>query len=510
MSAPAPIKRDATLSQFAQPFTPREAAVVDVGSNSVRLVTYRIEGRALTPFLNEKVMAGLGRGLAQTGRLSPEGAKEALSALRRFRTLLDGLGVRSVQAVATAAVRDAEDAPEFLERVRQEAGLPLRVISGPEEARLSALGVMAGAADAVGVVGDLGGSSLELVRLSPEGPQGGESFPLGPLALMRSGADLESASARIEIALALSEPLAGAPGGAFYAVGGAWRALGRIDIALRSHPLEVLHHHEIARSDVLRLTEFVRKASRKQLERFGDAAAKRAETLPLAALVLERILRVGGFEQVVLSSYGLREGLLFDALPLEARSQDPLVAGAAAFGAAAPRARAFGAALCAWIAEAVETAPPAFGLERDRILRQAACLMADVGGVLHPEQRRETIFDLVLRAPFAGVSHAERVYLATMLHHRYSKTPPDAGLHPSLGLLHPGQRSVAAAVGAGLRLGADLSGRCASLLQDFRLEVDGPVVKLSGSPTRAHLITEMVNRRLEAFSEALAAACASA
>lgn len=459
----------------------------------------------MTPFLNEKVMAGLGRELGQTGQLNPEGVEEALSALKRFRTLLHALGVSRVQAVATAAVREAEDGPAFLARVRDEVRLPLRMIEGAEEARLSALGVLAGAPEAEGVVGDLGGSSLELVRLGENGPEQGETFPLGPLALMRKDADLEAATARVEVALTLSDTLARARGGAFYAVGGAWRALGRIDMALRNHPLEVLHHHEISHADVLKLTEFVRKASRKALDKFGDAAAKRAETLPHAALVLERVVRIGGFERVVLSSYGLREGLLFDQLSREAQAQDPLIAGAAAFGAAASRARAFGLGLCNWITPALEAGcPPAFGRTRDRVLRQAACLMADVGGMLHPEQRRESIFELVLRAPFAGVSHPERVFLATIVHHRYSKAPPAAAAHPSLSLLAEPQRAIAAAVGSSMRLGADLSGRCEPLLREFRLAAEPGGVRLIGVPKFQHLITDMVQRRLETFSAALA------
>lgn len=481
--------------------------MVDVGSNSVRLVVYRVDGRAMTPYLNEKVMAGLGRDLGQSGRLNPAGVEEALSALKRFRTLLHALGVSRIQAVATAAVREAEDGAAFLARVREEARLPLKMIEGAEEARLSALGVLAGAPEAEGVVGDLGGSSLELVRLSEAGPEVGETFPLGPLALMRTDADLETAAVRVEVALRLSDTLASAGGGCFYAVGGAWRALGRIDMALRSHPLEVLHHHEIPRAEALKLTEFVRKAGRKALEKFGDAAAKRAETLPHAALVLERVLRVGGFDRVVLSSYGLREGMLFDQLSKEAKAQDPLIAGAAAFGAHASRARAFGIGLCNWIAPVLEEGcAPAFGRGRDRLLRQAACLMADVGAMLHPEQRRESIFDLVLRAPFAGVSHPERVFLASILYHRYSKSAPSIAAHPSLALLSEPQRAAAAAIGAAMRLGADLSGRCEPLLREFRLTLEPSGARLTAVAKFEHLITDMVRRRIEALSLALGAA----
>src|ERR1700759_3505664 len=158
--------------------TAQQAAVIDVGSNSVRLVIYRLDGRAIWTVYNEKALAGLGRDLPATGRLSPEGVETAITALRRFRAVLDGWRAEDVTAAATAAVREAADGPAFLRRIREEtglagrtltrdeAGLALRALTGDEEARYAALGVIAGQQDAEGVVGALGGSSLELVRLN--------------------------------------------------------------------------------------------------------------------------------------------------------------------------------------------------------------------------------------------------------------------------------------------------------------------------------------------------------
>jgi len=481
----------------------QKAAIIDVGSNSVRLVLYRVADGAMRPFLNEKVMAGLGRDLSQTERLSPSGVEQALGALRRFRTLLDGLGVERVQAAATAAVREARDGQEFLARVRRETDLPLRLIEGVEEARLSALGVQAGVSDARGVVGDLGGSSLELCVLPMQSPMLGETFPLGPLALMGKDGNLSEAAGRIDVALALSEVLAHHGGGRFFAVGGAWRALGRIDMALRNHPVQVLHQHQIPRADLLRLTEHVRTAPRRTLERYGEQAAKRAETLPCAALVLERIVRAGRFEEVVLSSYGLREGLLYEQLSPQERRADPLLAGAEAFGAPGASAAAFGRQLSRWLAPVLETWPAAFSVPRDEVLREAASLMADVGGMLHPEQRRGNIFGFVLHAPYVGATHAERVFLAAILHHRYTKSAPSLNEQPALNLLSPAQRAAAAAIGAGLRLGADLSGRCEQLLRAFTLQVQEGQLQLAAAPAYEHLLTAMVLRRRDAFAAAL-------
>ena len=475
----------------------REAAVLDVGSNSVRLVAYRMDGRAMTPFLNEKVMAGLGRNLRATGRLSPDGVEAAMSAMRRFRTLLDALGVSDVEGVATAAVRDAEDGPEFVSRIQRETGLKLRIISGADEARLSATGVLSSAPEARGVVGDLGGSSLELIEIGRGEPGRGETHPLGPLSLMAPGPfDADRVAAAADAVLNRSLALAAAQGGDFFAVGGSWRALGRIDISLRNHPIGVLHHHEMTRADALRVVEFVRKQSRKSLERFEEAAAKRAESLPYAAVVLERVLRWGGFDRVVLSSYGLREGVLAERLPETALATHPLVAAAEAFGAPGQRARAFGRALDAWISPVRAAAPMAFGRERDALVWAAACRMADLGAALHPDQRSEIMFDLVLRAPLAAVTHAERAFIAAAIHHRYTKSPPD-GEPAFQKLLDENQRRAAALCGASMRLGADLSGRSQALLADFILRVSGEAIAVSTRRDMQHLLTDQALKRLE-------------
>lgn len=474
----------------------QEAAVIDVGSNSVRLVVYRIDGRAMTPILNEKVMAGLGRGGAKTGELSKDGVEQAIRALRRFATLIDALQIDEVFAVGTAAVREAKDGKEFAARMEAESGIKLRILSGEDEARLSALGVMAGAPDAKGIVGDLGGASLELIEISPKGVGRGETFPVGPLTLMDGGdLDYGKISKQVEQALDRTK-LLNKRGGDFYAVGGAWRALGRIDIALTNHPLGVLHHHEMSRTEVLKVVDAVRKQSKRSLEKLEEAAAKRAETLPYAAVVLEHVMQAGQFDRVILSALGLREGVLVERMSEETLATHPLIAAAEALAGRWSRTRAFGQALEEWIAPMFEGQPNVFPKKREEVLRAAAARLADVGGPLHPDQRIEVMFDLILRAPLAAISHEERAFLAAAIHHRYTKAPPrhaDAYMR----LLSDERQLAAAALGAALRLGADLSGRSEPLLAAVEIEaVDGRLV-LRVKKKIAHLITDTVQRRLD-------------
>lgn len=480
----------------------QDAAVIDVGSNSVRLVVYRIDGRAMTPTLNEKVMAGLGRDLARTGKLSPDGVDQALRALKRFATLIEALGVEDVFAVGTAAVRVASDGQAFADRMKAETGIPLRILSGADEARLSALGVSGGAPDADGVVGDLGGASLELIELDANGPGRGETFNLGPLALAdEDGFDYGDVVEEVDEALAATKLLA-RHGGDFYAVGGAWRALGRIDMTMRNHPLGVLHHYEMSRREVLKLVDVVRKQSKGSLEKLEEAAAKRAETLPYAAVVLERVIQVGQFDRVVLSAFGLREGVLLERMSPEALAVHPLIAAAEALAGRWSRTRSFGQKLEGWLTPVFAGQPYVFTPRREAVLRGAAARLADVGGPLHPDQRVEVMFDLILRAPLAAISHEERAFLAAAIHHRYTKAPPRHA-EAYLRLLSDERQAAAAALGAALRFGADLSGRSETLLSSFEAAAVDGVLVLSMKKQVAQLMTDTAQRRLEAAATAL-------
>jgi exopolyphosphatase/guanosine-5'-triphosphate,3'-diphosphate pyrophosphatase len=364
------------------------------------------------------------------------------------------------------------------------------------------LGVSAGVADAKGVVGDLGGASLELIEVGPKGVGRGETCALGPLNLIEGKEfDYDDVTKLVNASLKKSSVL-GKTRGNFYAVGGAWRALGRIDIALSNHPLGVLHLHEMSRSEVLKVVDVVRKQSKRSLEKLEEAAAKRADSLPYAAVVLERVMLEGQFERVILSAYGLREGVLIERMSEETLKEDPLIATAEALAGRMSRTRNFGAALEQWIAPMFEGQTSVFPERRESALRGAAARLADIGGPLHPDQRVEVIFDLVLRAPLAAVSHAERAFLAAAIHHRYDKGPPRHAA-AYLRLLNEDQQIAAAGLGAALRLGADLSGRSEALLANFELRVVDGRLQLRVKKSAAHLFTETAQRRLDYAAAAL-------
>jgi exopolyphosphatase/guanosine-5'-triphosphate,3'-diphosphate pyrophosphatase len=453
--------------------------VIDVGSNSVRLVIYRLDGRSIWTLYNEKALAGLGRDLPATGRLSPQGVEIALTAIRRFRALLDGWRAEDVTAAATAAVREAADGPAFLKRVRDETGLTVRVLSGEEEAHYAAMGVIAGEPDAEGVVGDLGGSSLELIRLVGQSPDDGATLPLGPFALGAPRTlDIDRTRRLIDAALAPHKARFATRN--FHAVGGAWRNLALFHMELADYPLRVAHQYEMSRSDALDVSRLVARQSKASLERMQGLSKKRVETLPYSAVVLEALIERLGVERVVISAFGVREGLLLEGMDPDVRRRDPLIEGCEALTTVRGAGAELGGALEAWLTPAFEKLPPVFGA-RDPVLLAAACRLADLGARLHPDHRADLAFEQVLRAPIAGMNHPERAYLASVAFARHTAATPTPEASAIARVIGADRRQRARALGAAVRLGCDLSGRNPRLLEKSGLAIKGDRLLLTAA-----------------------------
>lgn len=482
--------------------SPFDAAVIDVGSNSVRLVLYRVEGRAVWTMFNEKILAGLGRDLAATGRLSPDGSEAALAALRRFAALVAAAKPERVFSVATAAVREAEDGSAFCRKVRGETGLELRVLSGAEEARYAALGVLAGAPHSTGLVGDLGGASLELVRLERDQPGDGVTLPLGPFSFKDIGRfDPDRVRSQVERKLKphadrLSTPV-------FHAVGGAWRNLALLAMRMAGYPLEIVHQFELSRREAMEAARVIARQSPRSLDKIEGISKRRLDTLPHAAAVLEGLIETLEIERVVLSAFGLREGVLFESMPAAHRAEDPLIEGCEALSRREGVNPELGAALEAWIKPAFGNLEPLMDV-REPTLLSAACHLADLGARLHPDHRADLIFHQVLRAPIPGMNHPERVFLATTLfaRHTAAATVPESALVSRLLTHERVQR--ARAIGSAIRLACDLSGRNAELLQRATLELrPSSVILEADEASAAILFGEQTSKRASTLASLL-------
>ena len=481
---------------------PRDVAVIDIGSNSVRLVVYCLDGRAIWTVYNEKVLAGLGSELVQTGRLSVRGVQDALSALRRFGALLEAVRPAKTLVAATAAVREAKDGADFVRQVLAETGLCVTILSGEDEARYSALGVLAGTPAASGLVGDLGGASLELTRVDAGAVGVGTSLPLGPFNL-RGSDGFDPVRARLRSAKVVEGVSGTFSAHTLYAVGGGWRNLALLQMYIASYPLRIVHQYEMSAVDALDAARFIARQSKGSLERIEGLSKRRLETLPYAAVVLETLIEKLGLKRIVLSAYGLREGLLLETMAGNLRAQDPLVAGCEALGLRQGASEPLGPALADWIWPVFAGLDPVFG-DRDHTLVSAACRLADLGARLHPDHRADLVFEQVLRAPLAGLDHPERAFLAIAQFARYSGSgqPPEAQVLARL--LTPERMTRAKALGAAMRLGCDLSGRNANLLRRSSLRLNAGVMTLTADERwRDILLGEQTAKRAATLADQL-------
>ncbi|MDM7459218.1 MAG: Ppx/GppA family phosphatase [Paracoccus sp. (in: a-proteobacteria)] len=425
----------------------KRVGVVDVGSNSIRLVVFDGAARSPAYFYNEKIMAGLGQNMARTGRLHPEGVQRALSALRRFAALARGMEIEPLSCVATAAVREAEDGPAFQERVEGETGLRLHVVDGREEARLSAQGVLLGWPEARGLVCDIGGNSMELAEVG-EGKVGRRATsPLGPFRLQQIAKG--GLKAHIDGILETLVAELGADHQQIYLVGGSWRAIARLDMERRAYPMTVLHEYRMTPEAVAETVAWIARHDLAELRARTGISNSRMELVPLASQVLMALVRRFGPEYLNVSSYGIREGLLYEHMSHQLRRRDPLIEAARFTEKQMARIPGVGKRLYHFLLPLFPDMPP----QQERLVR-AACLLHDTAWRAHPDYRAEACFDNVTRANMAALSHPERVFLGIALMHRYKNSRSKAAMAPLLALLSKDQQRLAETLGKAIRFGA--------------------------------------------------------
>jgi exopolyphosphatase / guanosine-5'-triphosphate,3'-diphosphate pyrophosphatase len=473
--------------------------IIDIGSNSVRLVVYDQLGRAPLPRFNEKSLCRLGDGLAQTGMIAPDGFRRTIEAVRRFRAIAEAMGVGRLDATATEAIRRATNGPALRDQLKSEAGVDVRILSGAEEARFAALGVISGFFRPEGLVGDMGGGSLEVAEaIDDHVAEDWVSLPLGALpveALLEDG--IGSAKRRIDAMLEenlapdLRRPV-------FFAVGGGWRAFAKAHIAAVNAPVPVVHGYRLPLGIARDFAKLLSRSSAAKLATMPGVSARRIRTLPAAALLLDRVLKHFEPEEVVFSALGLREGWIYAQLEPEERYLDPLVEGAQLVGLPLARVPGFAAELVAWTATLFEPEGPA-----EARLRVAVCALSDLAWRDHVDLRAEESFRRLLQFPFIGVDHAERVFLAAAVHARYAGKPDAPWLSPAIDLLPAAARRRAQILGRAILLAYRLSGGVPSVLatSSLRLKADRVVLEVDRSARVPD--SEAVSERLSLLAAAV-------
>ncbi|MEO8756854.1 MAG: Ppx/GppA phosphatase family protein [Devosia sp.] len=477
----------------------KPVAVLDIGSNSVRLVVYERHARSLTPLYNEKSACALGRGLAQSGKLAYENIDRALTAIQRFALVVKLMKAGEVHVLATSAVRDATNSQAFVDAVETIMGAHVEVLSGEAEAHFAALGVVAGIPDFVGLVGDLGGGSLELSAIAEGQDATGETHGLGVIRLQDdSGRSPAKARDLARTRLANSGLLAGKPGGQFCAIGGTWRSLAKMHQVLRDYPLHMVQHYAAKASDIAKLCDEIVDAvsAGRSLPGADTVSTSRKELVPYGAAVLSEVIRAGRFDSVLFSALGVREGYLFGLLPTDERSVDPLMQGAWEMSILRSRSPAHADDLIDFTGDFLAAIHVSETREEER-LRKVACYLSDIGWRGHPDYRGEQSVDLVAYGSLVGVDHPGRAFLAETLAVRYMGLKHKSMSQSLMALAGPAANMKARLLGAIFRVAYPMSAAMPGVLPRTHFSLDGSGLRLHLPHDLAFLAGEHLEGRLD-------------
>lgn len=472
-------------------------AVLDIGSNAVRLVVYDGMNRVPVKIHNERNICSLGRDLGKTGRLSPEGVEKALQSIGRFAALIAAMKIKKTVAVATAALRDAADGPDFIQTVHQNYGLKIQVIDGEEEARLSAIGVMMNGLGTRGVIGDFGGGSLELIVVDNNRVKHKQSLPIGSHRLHAT----KGRQARIDLIDAQLDTVSFLdkyPATDLYALGGSWRSMGKTHIRMADHPLKVMDQYTIEGPDALKFSGLISQQSAASLEKTAGLSKKRVEDMGVAALAMERLLLRLKPQRVIFSATGLREGVIYDRLPAAVQKQDALIASCRKVALKISRfddVKAF-KTMSDWMA-------PLFAGRDAGFFRhlEAASLLSDTGWFEHEDYQAIHAYDRILLLPFYGVDHTGRAFLALANYVRYAGEGLESVVRTSRKMLTEEGIALAITAGLAMRVGYLLSGGALSLLKDSFFDVTPDAVTLVLKKRAIGLHADVITEALQDLAE---------
>ncbi|MBJ3784342.1 Ppx/GppA phosphatase family protein [Devosia sediminis] len=479
----------------------RPVAVLDIGSNSVRLVVYERHARALTPLYNEKSACALGRGIAQTGRLAEANMDKAIEAMKRFALVARMMRVGKVYILATSAVRDAANRKEFVAAVEAVMEAPVRVLTGEEEAHYAALGVVAGIPGFTGVVGDLGGGSLELSDIANGRDNNGESFELGVIRLQDDAdGSPKKAAALVRERLKNSIIANDEEGARFAAIGGTWRSLAKLHQSHRDYSLHMVQDYVVKADDMIAFCEDIVAAdSLKAYPGSTNVSNSRRELVPFGAAVMAEILKVGRFGSVVFSALGVREGYLYGKLDEREREIDPLIQGAEELSVLRSRSPAHANDLIEFTSQYFDCARIAETPEELR-LRIVSCLLADIGWRSHPDYRGPQSVDSVAYGSLTGVDHPGRAFLAQVIAVRYDgpKTKAAQLLAP---LGSPELTARARLIGSLMRVAYPMTAAMPGILPRTHFTLEGTTLVLNLPADYAFLNGDHLRNRVRQFAE---------
>ena len=472
--------------------------VIDVGSNSVRMVVFDGAARSPAYFFNENIFCGLGKKVNADGSLNNKSKERAFAALSRFSLLVKNMKISPIFCVATAAVREASDRLKFCQDVFKLTGLELKVLTGIEEARLSAQGIFLGWPEASGIMCDIGGSSLELASLRDGVVRGCRSVPLGPLKLIEFESNKKLLQRHINKRLDIINGILDFSGKDLYLVGGSWRAIARLDMERKKYPLKVLHEYQMTTDSVLKTVRWILSKDIKGLGNLTGISKSRLKLVPVAAQVLRSLMKKLKPKSIFLSSYGIREGVLYEQMPYKLKRCDPLLEACRLDEEQNARVSGFGLKLFKFLRPLFQKCSD----KKNRLI-ESACLLHDVNWRAHPDYRAEVCFDNATRANLGGLSHKERIFLGVSLLHRYKNSRLDTQHEKVLGLLTIEELKEAEILGKAMRFGAMFSTMDADIPAKLHWDLEKRIIRLTLSPKSRGLYGEVVQARFLSLAKSM-------
>lgn len=473
-------------------------AVIDIGSNSVRLVVFDGPSRVPLPKFNEKVLCGLGGDLGQSQYLGEESMQEAMRALRRYTALVNHMGIDRVYVAATAAVREAINGSEFVAEIEQECDLNVQVLSGKQEARFAGLGVLSGMPYADGLVGDLGGGSLELVRVGDHKIGNTVTLPLGALRLSRMQMDDETLKQYLREQFLEIDWLESIKGKSFYVVGGAWRSLARYHISKNQHPLNIIHNYKISFNDMKEVVNEIISKTEEEILAVPLISKSRVGTIRTAALIMDQLFELIEPKSIVFSANGLREGMLYSEQKKPVRKRDPLLETCRDMAAREGRFAEHGVEIYDWMKDVFVHLG-----DKGQRLALAAATLSDIAWTMNSDYRAAQAFRRIFRAPFSGIGHKGRAIVALAVYARYRGNFDGDAVQGGLSLLPAEDIQHTLSVGLALRLSHTLSGGTQGLLPQTRLSSDDTHIILELPEELSVLVGIHAEKRLAALANSL-------
>ncbi len=474
-----------------------KVGVLDIGSNSIRLVIYKAMDRVPIPVFNEKVLCKLGEDLEKTGNLSEAGCQIAIDNIARFTELMKRMQLSEVHVVATAALRDAANGNEFAEELERRFNLEINILSGESEAILSALGVLSAFPGLDGIIGDLGGGSLELINVENGKIQDRASLSLGSLRL-RPFQDCDPSSLMPMIKNELSRVawISKSNERPIFIVGGSWRNLARMHMSANKYPLPIIHGYKITCLPFISFLEKIVHSSLKDLEAMGGVSQKRLNEVTISAVILQSLLELGKNNYVIFSAFGIREGCMFKGLNSEEQKKDPLLVTCEKIASSARRFTLTSNELENWVLPLFEDLD-----DQNRRLLKAACILSDFAWAEHPTYRAEQAFLRILRFPAIGLTHDDKVFLALTILVRYGGDLSNFELERWNGEISRERLDTALKIGTTIGLGINLCAGLDGLLKQIEMVKYEKIITIRYAPDVISLSREVMTKKMENLSK---------